>query len=144
MPDWVQSVATAVTAAVAVAALLVAWLARQDSHRSAEASAASAEAAAVAGRDEARRLERTDVKWERLRKRGDDQSQVLYRNVGTTPAFQVAVVLTINDARVTVEADLVEPGGSTRYNAAGIGRRVVMAARHGADGASHAQGTARP
>lgn len=144
MPDWVQSVATAVTAAVAVAALAVAWLARRDSHRSAEASAASAEAAAesaaVARRDEARHLERTDVKWERPRQRGDDQSQVVYRNVGTTPAFQVAAVLTINGTRATLEADVVEPGGSISYDATGMGRRVVIAASYGSDGANRAYG----
>ena len=145
MSDWVQSLAAAVTAVVAVAALAVAWLARRDSHRSAEASAASAEAAAesaaVAQRNEARHLERTDVRWERRRERGDDHSQVVYRNVGTTPAFQVAVVLTINDARVTVEADVVEPGGSITYDASGMGRRVVIAAGYGPDGASRAYGT---
>jgi hypothetical protein len=145
VPDWVQSLATVVTAAVAIAALAVAWLARRDSHRSAEASAASAKAAAesvaVAQRDEARQLERTDVKWERLRKRGEDHSQVVYRNAGTTPAFQVAVVLTINDARVTVEADMVEPGGSISYDATGMGRRVVIAASYGPDGANRAYGT---
>ena len=102
---------------------------------------ASAESAAVAQRDEARKLERTDVRWERSRRRGDDQSQVVYRNVGTTLAFQVAGLLTINDTRVTVEAAMVEPGGSISYDATGMGRRVVVAASYEPGGANRAYGT---
>ena len=138
MPEWVEPLASAIAAVVAVGALIVASLARRDSRRAAasseDAARAAADSAAVAQREEARRLERTDVSWERSGRRGDDPAQVVYINSGSTTAYFVAAALTINGIRITLEADKVEPGGSIRHDATEMGRKSLVAATHGSGG----------
>lgn len=94
--DWWGPVA----AAAAVVASVIAVLARLDSKASAAAAKVSADAAGGSlelARLEARRLtERTDVQW----RRDEDRSGlVILRNVGSTAAYAVSVVLTVNDQR---------------------------------------------
>lgn len=99
-----------VSAVVAVGALGLSLFARRDSKASAGAavtSAESSERSAVAAEEslglsrlEARRqIERTDVEWEREKRKGPGGGVVAYRNVGTTTAYAVTAVLTINGQR---------------------------------------------
>ena len=99
-----------VSAFVTVGAVVVSVFARRDSKASARAagtSAASSERSAVAAEEslglsrlEARRqIERTDVEWEREKRQGPGGGVVAYRNVGSTTAYAVTAVLTINGQR---------------------------------------------
>ncbi|HEY3409000.1 MAG TPA: hypothetical protein VGK53_12575 [Propionicimonas sp.] len=130
---------------VAIAALIVTGLARRDSRRSAGSSDASATAAAdsaaVAEREEARRIERVDVKWKRVTQSADRRHHIEYRNTGTTCAFLVAAVFAVNGHRVHVQHDEVPAGESISYDATGMGRRVVMAASYGPGGTNQVHGT---
>lgn len=151
MPDWVEPLATAIAAIVAVVAIVVAALARRDSRRSADAaerSAAtsedsaksSAESAAVARREEARRIERNDVEWRRVAER-PERGDLQFRNVGTTTAYVVTTVLTVNGARIHLQQECVAAGESITYDARELGKRVVIAASFGPSGTNRAYGT---
>jgi hypothetical protein len=119
-----------VGAVVAVGAFGVALLARRDSKASAGAavtSAESSERSALAAEqsfelsrlDARRRVERTDVEWERGKRKGH-RGLVVYRNVGATTAYAVTVVLTINDQRFTLAFGDVEPNGLIEHDASDL------------------------
>ena len=116
-----------VGAVVTIGALGVSLLARRDSKASALASVNSAESSsrsAVAAEEslelsrlEARRqVERTDVEWER-EEREDHPGFVVYRNVGTTTAYAVTAVLTINDHRTDLTCGDISANGLIEYDA---------------------------
>lgn len=138
MPDWVEPIATAVAAAIAVVAVVVAAFARRDSKRSADAaerSAAtsedsarsSAESAAVARREEARQIERTDVEWRRVSERPERRGHLEFRNVGTTTAHVVSAVLTVNGERTHLECEQLLAGGSISFDATKLAKKVAIA-----------------
>ena len=114
-------VGTVVGAGIALGALLVAFLARRDSMASSRASAASAEsserAAAAAEQslelsrlESMRRVERTDVEW-RAEGGKETHGLIAYRNVGSTTAHAVTIVLTVNGRRFDLEpGDVVRDG----------------------------------
>lgn len=116
-----------VATVVAVGAFGVALLARQDSKASARAavtSAQSSERSAVAAEqsfelsrfDALRRVERTDVEWERGEREGH-LGVVVYRNVGSTTAYAVTAVLTINDQRFDATYGDIPPDGVIDHDA---------------------------
>lgn len=153
MPEWVGPIATVIATTVAIIAVFVTWLARHDSKRSADAAErsavssedsaeSSADSAAVARRDEARRLERTDVSWQRIMEGRDRQGHLEFRNVGTTIAYIVTVVLTVNGERIHLQQDEVRAAAGITYDASELGKRVVLAAsRGGPSGNRYAYGT---
>ena len=138
-----------VGAVVAVGALGVSLLARRDSKASARAavtSAESSERSAVAAEQSVelsrlearRRVERTDVEWEREKSKGH-RGVLVYRNVGTTTAYAVTVVLTINNQRVDVPCGDIPANGTIEYDA---GELYALAAQKAAAAAAawHAAG----
>lgn len=106
-------------ALVAIGALWVAYLARTDSKVSAKASAVSAEAAAAAielASIQARReTERHDVEWT---DDSPDRNRVVLRNVGSTTACAVSIVLTINGNRHDLDAGDIAPGEAYEFDSA--------------------------
>ncbi|SDF96934.1 hypothetical protein SAMN04487781_3122 [Cellulosimicrobium cellulans] len=113
-------------AVVAALALIVAWLARRDSRRSADASDRSADASDRSARaaeraaeitelEARRRVERSDVAWQRVT--DIESGLVRYQNIGSHDAFDVTVVLTINDERTTLNPGQVSPGGHFEHDA---------------------------
>jgi hypothetical protein len=136
----VGEIVGAVGAVVAVGAFGVALLARRDSKASARAavtSAESSERSAVAAEqsfelsrlDARRRVERTDVEWERDKRKGH-RGVVVYRNVGATTAYAVTAVLTINDQRFDLAFGDVEPNGLTEHDASELYNHAAQ--RHAA------------
>ena len=116
-----------VSAVVTIGALGVSLLARRDSKASALASVTSAESSrrsTVAAEEslglsrlEARRqIERTDVEWERDKRKGL-RGVVVYRNVGTTTAYAVTAVLTINDQRFDATYGDIPANGVIEHDA---------------------------
>jgi hypothetical protein len=116
-----------VSAVVAVGALWVSQSARRDSKASARAAVASAESSersAVAAEEslglsrlEARRqIERTDVEWERDKRKGPSGGIVAYRNVGSTTAYAVTAVLTINSQRFEETFGDIPANGLIEYD----------------------------
>lgn len=118
-------------AAGAVWAAIVAVGARHEAARSAAAaedSAASARGSLdVARAEAARAVERADVSWERLR---DERRPgfVTLQNSGSTTAYDVAVVLTINGERVALAPGDVAPGGLVEHDATSTYRAESQAA----------------
>lgn len=153
MPDWVEPAASGVAAVVAMIAVAVAWLARRDSKRSAgaaersaisseDSAKSSADSAAVAQREEARGIERADVEWQRIVERPARQEHVEFRNVGTTTAYVVTAVVTINGERIHLQQDQVQPAANLTYDATGLGKRVVIGGTIGGSrGGSFVYGT---
>jgi hypothetical protein len=132
-----------VATVVAVGAFGVALLARQDSKASARAavtSAQSSERSAVAAEqsfelsrlDARRRVERTDVEWEREKREGH-RGVVVYRNVGTTTACAVTAVLTINDQRFDATYGDIPPDGVIEHDAEEIYARAEQKRARDAD-----------
>jgi len=130
-----------VSAVVAVGALGLSLLARRDSKASAGAavtSAESSERSAVAAEEslglsrlEARRqVERTDVEWEREKRKGPAGGVVAYRNVGTTTAHMVTAVMTINGNRFDLPFGDVEPNGLIEHDASELYKQAAQ--RHAA------------
>lgn len=105
----ISDVFAALAAVAAVAAVLVAMYARHDS----KAAADIAEKALALARVEAdRAVERSDVAWElEVRTYG----VVHVKNVGSSEAHDVSVILTVNGVRVEVEGGDVEAGSWIRY-----------------------------
>lgn len=125
-----ESIGTVVAAVLALVSAGVAILARRDSRSSAESSRDAADAAQhsldLARQQDARTLERRDVRWERIKSGG----VLEYRNVGTTTAHDVTAVLTINGERVPLN-DLgdVQAGGSFSHDASDTYAAAVRADR---------------
>ena len=120
-------IGSVVGACIAIGALVVALLARTDSKASARASATSAESSGrsasaaeqsleLSRLEQLRRVERTDVEW---RAEGGKETQGLigYRNVGSTTAHAVTIVLTVNGRRFDLEPGDVVPDGLVEHDA---------------------------
>lgn len=129
--EGLGSVAAAVVAGLA---LVVAWLARRDSRQSAEASVRSAEAAERAAEitelEARRRVERSDVVWERERRSRGRQLEagiLRYQNVGSQDAFGVSAVLTINGERIELSPGRVPAGTCFEYDAREIHQKAKQA-----------------
>ena len=107
-------------AVVAVGALVVAFLARLDSRAAARASTVSATAAEqsleLSRLLSERQVERTDVEWARVKRKGE-RAVVAYRNIGATTAYAVTAVLTINGQRFDLPFGDVEPNGLIEHDA---------------------------
>ena len=143
-------VGSVVGACIAVGALVVALLARTDSKVSARASATSAESSGrsasaaeqsleLSRLEQLRRAERSDVEWKAEGGKGT-HGLIAYRNVGSTTARAVTIVLTVNGRRFDLEpGDVVSdasparaeniqpttPGGPPGATARGAAGRVV-------------------
>jgi hypothetical protein len=127
-------VGSVVGACIAVGALVVALLARTDSKVSARASATSAASSERSAKtaeqslelsrlESERRVERTDVEW---KSEGGKSSYglITYRNVGTTTAHAVTIVLTVNDQRYDLEPGDVAPDGTVEHDSRDIYTRA--------------------
>jgi hypothetical protein len=127
-------VGSVVGACIAVGALVVALLARTDSKVSARASATSAASSESSAKtaeqslelsrlESERRVERTDVEW---KSEGGESSYglITYRNVGTTTAHAVTVVLTVNDERFDLKPGDVAPNGTVEHDSRDIYKRA--------------------
>ena len=112
---------------ISIGALIVAFLARRDSRaaaRAAETSAESSERSAVAAEqslelsrlESRRQVERTDVEWEREQPK-KRPGVVAYRNIGTTTAFAVTAVITVNGQRFDLQCGNVTPDGLVEHDA---------------------------
>jgi len=115
----------------AVWAAMVAVGARREAVRSAAAAEDSADSARgsldVMRADAARAVERVDVGWSRLRDKRRP-GFVILRNIGSTTAYDVAVVLTINDERIALAPGDIPPGGLVEHDATDIYRAESQAA----------------
>lgn len=114
----------------AVWAAIAAHGAKGDASRSAAAAEGAAEAAAgsldVARAERLRAVERTDVKWRRVRVKPENGIVVL-ENAGTTTAYAVAVMVNTNGQRNHIEPGDVLPGGTVEHDATDIHAAAVRA-----------------
>jgi hypothetical protein len=115
----------------AVWAAVAAVGARREAARSAAAAEDSADSARgsldVMRAEAARAVERVDVGWARQRNKRKP-GFVTLRNIGSTTAYDVAVVLTINGDRIELAPGNVAPGGLVEHDATDIYRAESQAA----------------
>lgn len=127
----VGAVGGIVGGAGAVWAAIVAQGARGHSSTSAAAAADSAESARgtldVMRAEAARAVERSDVDWRREQDK-HRRGAITLRNVGSTTAYAVAVVLTINGDRISLAPGDVPAGGVVEYDATDVYRAASAAA----------------
>lgn len=126
---------TGLAVVIAAVSAAVAIVARRDSARSAKAAEAALE---LERREVARQTELCDVRWERVNR--GPAGLLAYRNCGTTSAYDVTVVVTINDERFEVGSDHVPGGDSIQYDASDL---LGRAQREAANARSRAR-SSRP